>query len=98
MTERGRAIARGLGAIGKSALLIAGVPASIVQLWWLAPRIRTPVSLATITTTGGWVHLVLIGVGCLWAWASIALVRQIVAAIRRLALPVGVGIVNDCPM
>jgi DNA-binding SARP family transcriptional activator len=37
----------------------------------------------TFTTAAAWVHLLLIAVGCLWVWASVALVRDVIRAVRR---------------
>jgi hypothetical protein len=82
-TDRG-VISGGLGALLKSAVLIVGVPASLLRLWALAPPAPKMTPLGIVASSSGWVHLLLLGVGVLWVRAGVALVRDVVAAVRNV--------------
>jgi hypothetical protein len=82
MTRHRPAITKGLGALGKSALVILGVPFAIVRLWYLAPALPSRIDLSSARSAGGVTHLLLLLVGVLWVWVAITLVREIVTAVR----------------
>lgn len=72
----------GLAALAKSALLLAGVPATLVRLWLLAsPPGRAWTSAGSLAT-----HIVLAAVGAGWLVAGTALVRDLVGALARRPL------------
>jgi len=78
-----RILGHGLVAVAKSALLVAGVPAALIRLWYLSPRPAHGLVGSSLVSTAGLVHVVLVGVGVLWAWAALNLVRDLSSAVRH---------------
>ena len=73
----------GLAALGKAAVLVAGVPLALARLWLLAPQPANPVSLAAARSVSTWAHLAVAAAGILWALAAADLARQVRGALRH---------------
>ena len=83
LPERRRILSQGVVAIVKSALLVAGVPAALIRLWYLRPLPARLFSGARLISISGLVHLVLLAVGVLWAWAAVNLVGEVTRTVRH---------------
>ena len=81
--DRHAILRRGLVALVKSAVLVAGVPASLIRLWYLRSLPPHLLSRAGILTSSSLVHLVICAVGVLWAWAAANLVLEVRQAVRH---------------
>ncbi len=73
---------RGLVALAKAGLVVAGVPVALDRLWSLSPAPRPLWRATLVTTPAGWAHLALLAAGVLWCAAVGALVRDVGRALR----------------
>lgn len=82
MNQRSEAVANGVAALCKSAVLVVGVPVAVDRLWKLTPGQSAPFARAT-WTGGAWgAHAALAGVAVIWLVAASSLGRDLVQALR----------------
>jgi len=82
--SRARPLVAGVSALGKSLLVLVGVPTALWRLWLLAavPG-RAPGAVGVPHLLALWTRVVLVVVASAWAFAAQRLGRDLVAALRR---------------
>ncbi len=81
-------VVRGLGALAKSLVLVAGVPLAVGRLWMLLPGPRTPLASAAWHGSRAGGHGVLLVVAATWLLASGRLARDLARALTGRLGPV----------
>jgi DNA-binding SARP family transcriptional activator len=86
LSEARSTLRHGLLALAKSALLVAGVPASLLRLWYLTPTPPSFVGRSVLASPASWVHILILVAAVLWGWAAVNLVREVLAAVRHASV------------